>query len=119
MALISLTASGFVIYSLPEDFSWPPLLGILIYVALLLALPLIVWRYLRAPSEFVVGVALFLFSAILLSGSPLAGPPRAIWVRAFMFVAQIVALVMVPVGLVEHVEFLKLRRKMRTLRDAA
>ena len=119
MALVGLAATGFVIYSLLESFSWGLLLGSLIYVALLLAIPFIVWRYLRAPYEFIVGVALFLFSAILLSGSPLAGTPRAVLVRGFMELAEIVALVMVPVGLVEHVEFLKLRRKIRGLKEAA
>jgi hypothetical protein len=33
--------------------------------------------------------------------------------------AEVVALVMVLVGLVEHIEFLKLRRKMRALKEAA
>jgi hypothetical protein len=118
-AFISLTATGFVIYGLLKSFSWWLLISSLVYVAVLLALPFIVWRYLRAPYEFVVGVALFTFSAILLSGSPLTGTPRAILVRGFMELAQIVALVMVPVGLVEHVEFLKLRQKMRALKEAA
>lgn len=119
MALIGLAATGFVISSLLEGFSLRLLLTSLVYVALLLAIPFIVWRYLRAPYEFVVGVALFLFSAILLSGSPLTGTPRAILVRGFMALAEIVALVMVPVGLVEHAKFLKLRRKMRGLKEAA
>jgi len=119
MALISLAATGFAVYSLLKGFSWGLLLGSLVYVALLLAIPFIVWRYLRAPYEFIVGVALFLFSAILLSGSPLAGTPRALLVRSFMALAQVVALVMVPVGFVEHIEFLKLRRKMRVLKEVA
>ena len=118
-AFISLTATGFAIYGLLEGFSWLLLISSLLYVAVLLALPFIVWRYLRAPYELVVGVALFTFSAILLSGSPLTGTPRAMLVRGFMVLAQIVALVMVPVGLVEHVEFLKLRRKMRASKEAA
>ena len=117
IALISLTATGFVVYSLLKSFSWWFLMGSLVYVAILLALPFIVWRYLRAPYEFVVGVALIALSAILLSGSPLVGSPRAVFVRAFLVLAQIVALVMVPVGLVEHVEFLKLRRRMCGLKE--
>jgi hypothetical protein len=117
IALISLTATGFVIYSLLKSFSWGLLMSSLIYVAVLLALPFIVWRYLRAPYEFVVGVALIALSAILLSGSPLAGSPRAILIRSFLLIAQIVALVMVPVGIEEHVQFLKLRRRMRALKE--
>ena len=34
-----------------------------------------------------------------------------------MILAQIVALVMIPVGLVEHVEFLKLRQRIRALKE--
>jgi hypothetical protein len=119
MAFISLTATGFVIYSVLRSFSWWLVPSNLVYVALLLAMPFIVWRYLRAPYEFVTGVALFALSAILLSGSPLAGTPRAALVCGFMVVAEVVALVMVLVGLVEHMEFLKLRRKMRALKEAA
>ena len=119
MAFISLTATGFVIYDLRHNFSWWLVRSSLIYVALLLAMPFIVWRYLRAPYEFVVGVALFALSAILLSGSPLAGSPRAMLVRGFVGPAEVVALVMVLVGFVEHVEFLKLRRKIRTLEEAS
>jgi hypothetical protein len=119
MAFISLAATGFVIYGLLHSFSWWLLPSSLVYVALLLAMPFIVWRYLRAPYEFVVGVALFALSTILLSGNPLAGTPRAALVRGFMVLAVVVALVMVLVGLVEHMEFLKLRRKMRALKEAS
>jgi hypothetical protein len=119
MAFVSLTATGFVIYSLAESFSWWLVPSSLVYVALLLAMPFIVWRYLRAPYEFVVGVALFVLSAILLSGSPLAGTPRAAVVRGFMVLAEVVALVMILVGFVEHMGFLKLRRKLRALKEAS
>ncbi|MGO8791152.1 MAG: hypothetical protein ACLQVL_27735 [Terriglobia bacterium] len=119
MALISLTATGFVVYSLVRSFSWWLVPGSLVYVGLLVAMPFIVWQYLRAPYEFIVGVALFALSAILLSGSPLERAPRAVIVRGFMELAAVVALVMVLVGFVEHMEFLKLRRKMRALKEAA
>lgn len=132
MALICLIATGFAIYNLLKDFSWWLMLGSLVYIAVLLAIPFIVWRYLRAPYEFIAGAALFLFSAFLLSTIPLSSIPPVVSLRfrfvlaytfAFAFglllLAQIVALVMVPVGLVEHLEFLKLRRKMRALEEAA
>jgi hypothetical protein len=123
-ASISLAASGFAIYILLKNFSWELLLGSLVYVAVLLAIPFIVWRYLRAPYEFIVGVALFLFSAILLGGTLLPGARDVfVWgflfVRYFMALAEIVALVMIPVGLVQHLEFLKLRRKMRRVSKEA
>jgi hypothetical protein len=116
----SLTAGGFVIRGLLQDFSWRLALSSLVYVALLLAMPFVVWRYLRAPYEFVVGVFLFTLSAILLSGTSL--PPahgRAAIVYLLAACAQVVALVMVPVGFVEHLEFLKLRRKIHALKEAA
>lgn len=118
-ASISLTATGFVVHGLLQDFSWRLALSSLVYAALLLAMPFMVWRYLRAPYEFVVGVALLAFAALLLSGSPLAGTPRAAVVLGFLQVSNVVALVMVLVGFVEHMEFLKLRRKMRALKEAA
>jgi hypothetical protein len=118
MAFISLTATGFAIYSLVQSFSWWLVPSSLVYVALLLAMPFIVWRYLRAPYEFVVGVALFALSAILLSGSPLAVTRTAL-VSGCMELSEVVALVMVLVGFVEHMEFLKLRRKMRALKEAS
>lgn len=142
-ALISLMATGFVVHSLLHDFSWRLALSSLVYVALLLAMPFMVWRYLRAPYEFVVGVFLLTLSAILLSGTPLTASGRAGIVSVFVvpalfkdiilpqgvelagivyvFVvaAQSVALVMVLVGFVEHMEFLKLRRRMRALKETA
>ena len=135
IAFISLISIGFVIYNLLHSFSWWFLPGTLVYVALLLGMPFIVWRYLRAPYEFVVGVALFALSAVLLSGGRLTSPLLFPWgcpvllypsgasgamiVREFMAMAEVVALVMVLVGFVEHIEFLKLRRKMSALKEAA
>jgi hypothetical protein len=120
-ALCVLTATGFVIYNLLQDFSWGLALTSLAYVTLLLPMPFMVWRYLRAPYEFVVGASLLALSAIYLSGTPLA--PHGNWRLgiAYMFVllALPVALVMVWVGLDEHMEFLKLRRKMRAMKEAA
>lgn len=44
-ALFSLTAAGFVVYGLWQHFSWGPALSGLVYIALLLPLPVMVWRY--------------------------------------------------------------------------
>ncbi len=119
IALICLTAAAFSIYGLWRNFSWWLGLSTFVYVALLLAMPFIVWRYLRAPYEFVVGIALFALAAVLLSGSSLAETPRTGIVLGFLVISEIVALVMVLVGFVEHMEFLKLRRKIRALKEAA
>jgi len=118
-ALCVMMAACFVIYGLMQDFSWRLALSGLAYVVLLLPLPFTVWRYLRAPYEFVVGVFLFTLSAILLSGTPLAAHGRAGIVYLFADLVLVVALVMVLVGFVEHMEFLKLRRKIRVLKEAA
>jgi hypothetical protein len=118
-ALGVLTATGFVIHRLMQGFTWGLALTSLAYVTLLLPMPFMVWRYLRAPYEFVVGVSLLTLSAIYLSGTPFAlGWRMAIAYMGVLF-ALPVALVMVWVGLVEHMKFLKLRRKMRALKGAA
>lgn len=115
--LFSLAAIGFVIYGLVRDVSWRLAASSLAYVALLVPMPYVVWRYLRAPYEFVVGIFLLTLSAILLSGTPLVASGRAGIVYVLAVPAGVVALVMVLVGFVEHMEFLKLRRKMRLLKE--
>jgi hypothetical protein len=118
-ALSVMMAACFVIYGLMQGFTWGRALISLAYVALLLPMPFMVWRYLRAPYEFVVGVSLLTLAAILLSGTPLAAHGTAGIAYLFVFGALPVALVMVLVGFVEHMEFLKLRRKIRVLKEAA
>jgi hypothetical protein len=118
-ALCVMTAACFAIYGLMQGFTWGRALISLAYVALLLPMPFMVWRYLRAPYEFVVGVSLLTLAAILLSDQPLAAHGMAGIGYLFVFGALPVALVMVLVGFVEHMEFLKLRRKIRVLKEAA
>ncbi len=117
--LCILMAAFFVIYGLMQGFTWGRAISSLAYIALLMPMPFMVWRYLRAPYEFVVAVFLFTLAAILLSGTPLAAHGRAGIVYLFAVLALPVALVMVLVGFVEHMEFLKLRRKIRVLKEAA
>jgi hypothetical protein len=117
-ALCVLTATGFAIYRLMQGFTWGLALTSLAYVTLLLPMPFMVWRYLRAPYEFVVGVSLLMLSAIYLSGTPFASGWRMAIAYNFGLLALPVALVMVWVGLDEHMEFLKLRRKMRAMKEA-
>jgi len=119
VALVSLAAAGFLSYGLWRSFSWWSVPGSVVCLLLLLAMPFLVWRHLRAPYEFVVGTALFALSGLLLSGSPLIGTAPSGLVRGFMAMAKVVALVMVLVGVTEHASFLKLRRRMRVLTGAA
>ena len=70
-------AASFVIYGLMQGFTWGRALTGLAYIALLMPMPFMVWRYLRAPYEFVVGVFLFTLAAILLSCTPLGTWGRA------------------------------------------
>ncbi len=118
-ALFSLTAAGFVVYGLWQHFSLGLGLSSLIYIALLLPMPVLVWRYLRSPYEFVVGIFLLMLSAVLLSGAPLETSGRTSVMYLLIVPAEIVALVMVLVGIVEHTEFLKLRREMSRSKVAA
>jgi hypothetical protein len=85
-------------------------------IAILLAMPFVAWRYLRAPYEFVTGVYLLALSAFLLSGNLRIA---TIFGVSLGYVAGIVALVMMVAGYAEHMRFLKLRRKMRALKDPA
>ena len=76
-------------------------------------MPLLAWRYLRAPYEFVTGIFLLVLSAFLLSSNLQIA---ARFAGALGVVAVIVAIVMIFAGCAEHAKFLKLRRNMQVLK---
>jgi len=124
LALVNLAVAGWVVYRLLQDFSWWLVLSSVVYVAMLLAMPFLVWRYLRAPYEFLCGAFLLTLSTVLLSGTPLTPSGRVgiVYLSVVYLLrlpAMLVALVMVLVGFVEHMEFLKLRREIRARKEAA
>ena len=91
-----------------------PVHNITVCIVILLAMPFLVWRYLRAPYEFVTGVFLLALSTFLLSGNLQIATVGA---ATFGIPAGAVALVMIFAGYAEHMKFLKLRRKMRALKE--
>jgi hypothetical protein len=97
-------------------FSWNLALSSTVCIAILLAMPFVVWRWLRAPYEFVPGIFLLALSAFLLSGNMQIAVRAA---GAFGIVAEIVAVVMILAGYAEHMKFLKLRRKLLAQKEPA
>jgi hypothetical protein len=110
------TIAIFLVYRLAQPFSWKAGLNTTVCIAILLAMPFLAWRYLRAPYEFVTGVFLLALSAFLLSGNLQIATRFA---GALGIVAGIVALVMILAGYAEHMKFLKLRRKIQALKEQA
>lgn len=103
-------------YRLNEHWTLTLGLNTGVCVALLAGMPLIAWRYLRAPYEFVTGIFLLVLSAFLLSGNLQIATRFA---RALGIVAVLVAIVMVLAGYAEHMRFLKLRRNMQASKRPA
>jgi len=114
--IVAVIIAIFLTYRLTQAISWNLALNTTVCIAVLVAMPFLAWRYLRAPYEFVTGVFLLALSAFLLSGNLLIATRVA---GALGIVAGIVALVMMLAGYAEHMRFLKLRRKMRALKGQA
>ena len=78
------------------------------YVVVVLSLPLIVWKWLRTPLDFVVGV-------FLLSQAALAfiGHTYPLWSTAVVF--PFAALIMIAAGISDHRKFLKVRAEIRRI----
>lgn len=80
---------------------WWELVGYLAFVA---ATPLLVWRYLRTPLEFIVGVFLLAQAALVLGGGSYALGEQV--------QAPIVSAVLVVVGVLEHRSYVRLERRL-------
>lgn len=80
---------------------WWELAGYLAFVA---AMPLLVWRYLRTPLEFIVGVFLLAQAALVLGGGRYA--------LGEQLQAPIGAVVLVVLGLREHRSYRGLERRL-------
>ena len=110
------TAATLLAYRLNQPFSWKLALNTTVCIVLFFPMPFLTWRYFRAPYEFVTGVFLFSLSAFLLSGNLQIATRFA---NASGIAAGLVALVMVLAGCAEHMKFLKLRRRVRALKEKA
>lgn len=71
------------------------------YLVLVFAMPWLVWRFMRTPLEFVVGVFLVSQAALALAGSH-----YALWQQPQ---APIVAVILMGLGWRQHREFLRIR----------
>jgi len=105
-AVISAAIVGFVLTRMVPmgKLPWDPrAIGYLAVVALL---PLIVWRWLRTPLEFIVGVFLLCQAAVAFTGQTYALGPTTV-----MF--PLAAIALVVVGWRDHQRFLRLHTEMR------
>jgi hypothetical protein len=75
------------------------------YLAVVVALPIVVWRWLRTPLEFIVGVFLCCQAAVAF-----AGLTYKIGLGTIVF--PIAAVLLIVVGLRDHRRFLQLQREL-------
>lgn len=81
------------------------------YVALVAAMPVLVWFFMRTPLEYVVGVFLVCQAALMLAGSH-----YELWEQPQ---APLAALALVVLGVRQHLEFRRLRRELDEVRPVA
>jgi hypothetical protein len=82
------------------------------YVALVAAMPLVVWLWLRTPMEFVVGVFLICQGAVAV-----AGRAYPLWSVAAVF--PLAALLMIAAGIRDHLRYRALQGRLRALAGGA
>lgn len=85
--------------------------GTLGYLGYVVAMPFLVWYFMRTPLEFVAGVFLVSQAALMLGGSS-----YGLWEQPQAPIGGLVLLVM---GVRQHREFLGLDRELRELRENA
>jgi len=78
------------------------------YTAVVTILPIVVWRWLRTPLDFVVGVFLLCQAALVLGG-------RSYGYDLGTAVFPIASLALIAAGLRDHQRFLRLREELRAI----
>lgn len=109
-AAVSLAILGVILWtsrSVPRRLLEPAVLGYLAYIA---AMPLLVWRFMPTPLEFIAGVFLVAQAALALVGVH--------YQLGDQLQAPIAALVLIVLGLRQHREFLALHRELQELQPA-
>lgn len=91
------------------------------YLALVLALPIAAWRWLRSPLDFIVGVFLFCQAALACGGRayPLVGAAETTQSAMMSWVAltyPLAAVGLIGSGIVQHRRFAELRTRLEQLR---
>lgn len=87
-----------------------PPAGMLGYLAIIALMPVLVWYFMRTPVEFIVGVFLVCHAALMLGGNS-----YALWEQPQ---APIAAVVLVGLGIKQHLEFRRLRRELVEVQQA-
>lgn len=105
-AVVSALIVGFVLTRLQPVGNLPWDLRATGYLMVVAVLPLIVWRWLRTPLEFIVGVFLLCQAAVAFTGQTYAFGPTTV-----MF--PLAAIALVVVGWRDHQRFLRLQTEMR------
>jgi len=107
-ALISLLVAGAVLSRLAPLGEQPWDLRVAGYLAVVVALPVVVWRWLRTPLEFIVGVFLLCEAALAFTG-------RAYGFSLGTVMFPIAAAALIVMGLRDHRRFLQLQVELRSL----
>jgi hypothetical protein len=105
IAVVSIAVVGWLLRDVivhgRGDREWWELAGYLAFVA---AMPFLVWRYLRTPLEFIVGVFLLAQAAVVLGGGR--------YELGEQLQAPIASLVLIGLGAWEHWSYRKLERRL-------
>lgn len=107
VSVISIAIVGLFLYVAwqePARALTPAWLG---YIAFVAALPWVVWKYLKTPLEFIIGVFLVAQAALMLGGGhySLGEQPQA----------PIAAVVLIVLGVRQHMQFQRLRGELQGL----
>jgi hypothetical protein len=103
-AAVSAAVVGFVVWRILAGGGERPGTGALGYLAMVAVMPVLVWFFMKTPLEFIVGVFLVCQAALMLGGAhyALGEQPQA----------PIAAVVLMAVGLRQHLEFRRLEREL-------
>lgn len=107
VSVISIAIVGLFLYVAwqePARTLTPAWLG---YIAFVAALPWVVWKYLKTPLEFIIGVFLVAQAALMLGGGhySLGEQPQA----------PIAAVVLIVLGVRQHMQFRRLRGELQSI----
>jgi hypothetical protein len=106
-AVVSIAVVAGVLWVTVERGRGVPPAGVLGYLAIVALLPVLVWYFMRTPLEFIVGVFLVCQAALMLGGTS-----YALWEQPQ---APIAAVVLVVLGIKQHLDFRSLRRDLARL----
>lgn len=106
VAVVSLVIVGAVVHEAWSRGDWAPLgdvrlIGYLVFIG---ALPFLVWRYMRTAWEFIIGVFLMTQAAVVLVGGN--------YELGQQIQAPVVAVVLIGLGIREHLQFRALLRRL-------